>query len=149
MEITIIGNRSSTASWLAAQQLPLSEIPPLTPEDRAEAEDTGAREEDLARAEYAIALTGIELSAKVRKIAKPMLRWVSDNQIAAEIRRATLNTLEGKLRFEFDTASGPTVIEMEEKLVDDILMRGSREASEALARLLAFNLGDVKLAVAS
>ena len=149
MEITILGSRSSSASWMIAQQLPLEQIPSLTPDERLEAENNGFREDDLARIRYAIALTDIELSDKVRKIAKPMLRWVADNHIAAEIKRATLNTLEGKLRFEFDMPSGPSVVEIEEKLVDDILMRGSREASDALARLLAFNLGDVKLAVAS
>jgi len=149
VEITIVGSRSSTASWIVAHQLPLDQIPTIPPDERTQAESTGNGEEDFARSSYAIALTDIELSEKVRKIAKPMLRWLADNQISAELRRATLYTLEGRLRFEFDTPSGPSVVEMEEELVDDILLRGSREASDALARLVAFNLGDVKLAVAS
>ncbi len=149
MEITIVGSRSSTASWTLAHQLPFDQIPPIPPDERLDAESNGDNAEESVRNWYSIALTNAELSDKVRKIAKPMIRWVSDNGIGAEIRRATLYTLEGRLRFEFDTPSGPSVVEMEEELVDDILMRGSREASDALARLVAFNLGDVKLAVAS
>jgi len=149
MNIAIQGSRSSNESWMTAQQLPFDQVPHLTPEEMAEASNTGILPEDLARIQYAIRLTDEELKQKVMKISRLIERWMADNNISGQIQQGILNTLQGKLRFEFDHQSGPSVVEIDEKLVDDILSRGSREAAEALARLLAFNLGDAKLAVAS
>jgi hypothetical protein len=149
MDTFIVGNRASSDNWMAAQQLPVDQLPPLAPEDEAEAGRSGRPLEQFARSQYATALTDRDLEEKIKRIARPVRAWMSAQSIDGTITRVSLNTLRGRIRFDVRLASGVTSFEIDETLVDDILLRGSKESVEGLARLLAFNLGEFNLAAVS
>jgi hypothetical protein len=149
MQIQIDGYRTSSESWLMAQQAPVDQLPAISEQEAAAAAKRGSTPEAVARRHYAAALTQPDLERRAETVGLLVQRWMQRNGVMGLVSSVRFNTLEGKFRVEVSTRQRTTSLLISEDVIDRLLDSGSREAEDSLERLLDSNLGLIPEAMAS
>jgi hypothetical protein len=141
VKIGIIGMRSGSSEWIRAQQIPDSELPPLSSPQREAAKKLGVEEARYARSIVAQELTAASLLQKGKRLADVLQRKTAELGTGAVVESVLLNTLEE--RFDIEVRLGDEIVPMriKEALVDDLFEGGSERADRSLMRILEVALG--------
>jgi hypothetical protein len=140
MEIRVDGSRSSSENWMRAETAPLQELPELSAEQRAAAASLGVRDEDDARNVLAFELERKDLEIKAQQAAHVIERLASEKVPTLRVDGVWLKTLDGKFRFDVESAGSHSLIFVSEDLMNDLLESGSRIAEESIARIVDYSL---------
>jgi hypothetical protein len=149
MQVFVEGSRSTSDDWLWAQQLPASELPALSDEQKSFAEKLGISPEDYARSTKAGELTRRELQAKAETFGRLLEQKIRDRAPNASVESVVLLTFEGKFRVVTVVGGKETLLQIDEELVDDLLQSGSPEMETRLDRIIDLNLPNSEAARAS
>jgi hypothetical protein len=149
MQVFVEGSRSTSDDWLSAQQLPASELPSLSAEQKSVAEKLGVSPEDYARSAKAGEMTRHELHAKTETFGSVLERKIRDRVPNASVESVALLTFEGKFRVVAVVGGKHVRLQIDEELVDDLLQSGSPELETRLDRIIDLNLPNSAAARAS
>ena len=140
MQVLVEGSRSTSDDWLWAQQLPASELPSLSDEQKSVAKKLGVSPEDYARSAKAGELTRQELQVKAATFGSLLEQKIRGRVPNASVESVTLLTFEGKFR-AVAVAEGKEIrLQIDEDLVDRLLESGSAELEARLDRIIDLNL---------
>ena len=140
MEVFVRGARSSRREWEQAHNAPLSEIPPLSDSQKAEARRGNISEEELARITYAEHIWQQREAQKILRFGAWLNEKVEERNSEYRIDAIELDTLAGKFQIAAQTDQGVIEFEMDEDLVDRFMATGSGELESAILRVLDVNL---------
>ncbi len=140
MNISVEGGRTSITDWEAVRSLPVSDLPPLTAEQRIVAKKMGIVEADYARSALAGQRTMEKLFEKTERFGRYLQRALSRKSREASIESVTLNTWDGKFEISVREAGRLIPLRVDEDIVDDYFDSGSRDMEERLARILDLTL---------
>jgi len=149
MEVFVRGSRSSSRDWSAAQGVPLSELPPLDEQQKAEAVRGHVTEEAYARSMYAANLTGQKTLRRLAQFGRWLSTKIEERNAASQIKSLDLDTLAGKLEVRALAGGEEIDFEIDEDLVDRLLTAGSEEAEKSICRLLDVYFPQKQIARAS
>jgi hypothetical protein len=136
MDVFVRGSRSSAQDWRRAQQIPLSEIPPLNEEQKAAARRENVSEENYARSAYAARLTEQATLQKLKKFGQWLGAKVERWNPGSCIDLVELDTWSGKYLIQGKTGTEPFSIELDEDLVERFLTTGAADLERAIFRVL-------------
>ena len=136
MEVLIRGSRSSAQDWRRAQQIPLSEIPQLSEEQKAAAQREHVSEEDYARSAYAARLTERATLQKMLKFGRWLEARMEKRRPECRIDSIELDTWNGKLMVQGRAGEEPFSFELDEDLVERFLTTGAADLERAILRVL-------------
>lgn len=149
MQVAVEGSRSSRDDWFRAQQLPASELPFLTDEQKTVAEKLGISAEDYARSAKAGEFSSEELLAKTEAVGRLLEKKMRERNPDSSIDSIVLLTFEGKFRVVAVAGGREIRLQIDEDLLDDLLQSGSQELETRLDRIIDMNLPNSKTARAS
>ncbi len=149
MEIRVDGNRSSSENWMRAQTASAGELPHLTPKQQEFAAKFGMSSDAFARRVLAEELGRKDLRQRAEQAARLIERLASKKGISLRVDQVWVKTLEGKLRFDVESASKHALIFVSEELMDELFESGSPSAEERISRIIDVSLPDSWLAQAS
>jgi hypothetical protein len=149
MQITVEGSRSSSDDWFRAQQLPASELPALSDEQRTVAEKLGISAEAYARSAKAGELSREELLTKTEAFGQLLEKKLRERSASVFIDSIVLLTFEGKFRVTAVAGGKEIRFQIDEELVDDLLQSGDPELEGRLDRVIDLNLPNSEAARAS
>jgi len=136
MEVFVRGARSSSVDWARSRSAPLSELPSLDDDQKAQARRGNVSEEEFARIAYAEHLTVQKLLRRLLKFGQWLNGKVEERSPDAHIERMELDTLKGRIEV-LGTAGGEEFdFELDEDLVDRFLTAGSAEAEASIFRVV-------------
>jgi hypothetical protein len=134
MDVVISGSRSSSNDWHASNLVPVSELTPLTPEQKEVVRKLGISEEGYARSVFAEHLTRVELEQRARRLGALIERWCEARIPKVSVTQVWLKTFEGRFRVELASEGHVELVFLEEEVVDDLFDSGSERAEHQLRR---------------
>jgi len=149
MDISVKGSRSSAQDWVRAQQIPLSEIPPLDEQQKAVARQMRLSEEDYARSAYAGQLSQQELLQRTLRFGRWLNARVEERNADSRVDAVELDTWSEKLKVRVLVGQESVFFEVDEELVERFMSTGSAELERSVFRLLEVNLPQQRVARAS
>jgi ATP-dependent phosphoenolpyruvate carboxykinase len=149
MEVFVRGSRSSAQDWVRAQEIPLSELPPLDEQQKAAALRENVSEENYARSAYAGHLSQQKLLQRTLHFGRWLNSKVQERNPECQVNSVTLDTWEGKYQVTATANGEPVEFEIDEDLVERFLSTGSAEMEKAIFRLLDVYLPHKQVARAS
>jgi len=149
MDISVRGSRSSAQDWVRAQQIPLSEIPPLDEQQKAVARQMRLSEEDYARSAYAGQLSQQELLQRTLRFGRWLNARVEERNADSRVDAVELDTWSEKLKVRVLVGQESVFFEVDEELVERFMSTGSAELERSVFRLLEVNLPQQRVARAS
>jgi hypothetical protein len=149
MEVFVRGSRSSAQEWARAHSTPLSEIPPLNDNQKAEAQRGNISEEEFARIAYAEHLWQQKILQKILRFGRWLNGKVAERNPGVQIVRVQLDTLSGRIVIALSEGDETFDFEMDEDLVEKFLTTGSSESENSIFRLLDVYVPREQIAKAS
>jgi hypothetical protein len=149
MDVFVRGERPNTQDWIRARQAPLTALPLLDEEQKAEAQLMRRSEEDYARGAYAGQLSQQRLLQRTLRFGRWLNKKAGERDPCAGIESVTLDTLLGKFEICAQTGSEGFEFEMDEDLVNRFLAAGSADAEKSINRILDVFLPEERMARAS
>jgi hypothetical protein len=140
MEIYIDGGRSSLEDWTRAQQWPIEQLPPLTPEQKTVAGKLGISEVDYARSAYAGELSRGELVSKTERFGRLVEGIMREMFPDASVEKVSLKTFAGRIQVQATAGGHPVHFDVDEDLVDGLLRSGSAQLEAGLRRIVELSL---------
>ncbi len=149
MEVLVHGTRSSTQDWIRAQQVPLSELPLLDEEQKAEARLMHRSEEGYARSIYAAQLTQRATLQRMMKFGHWLGARIEERKPDSSVESVELDTWSGKLQIQGTTGGEPFLFNLDEDMVERFLTTGAADLESSIFRVLEIFLPELKVARAS
>lgn len=139
INISVSGTRTSPSEWDAVRDMSEAELPRLSPEQRAVAQELGIPEADYARSAFAGQRAQEKLLAKVEMFARLLNSKIRAHDAEARLESVTLETWEE--RYDVIVALGGRRVpwQIAEDVVDALFERG--ESEEKLDRIVERMLG--------
>lgn len=137
--VSVSGTRTSPSEWDAVRDMSEAELPRLSPEQRAVAQELGIPETDYARSAFAGQRAQEKLLAKVETFARLLNSKIRAHASEARLESVTLETWEE--RYDVIVALGGRRVpwQIAEDVVDALFERG--ESEEKLDRIVERMLG--------
>lgn len=136
MNVSVSGGRVIPADWDFVRELPVSSIPPLTPEQKAVAQQLKIAEIDYARSAFALQRTQDRLLVKTEAFVMLLEKRIREHEPAVRIESVSLQTTEHKFEVEFLLNGRLIPWRIDEDLVDELLESGTEEADRRLERVI-------------
>jgi hypothetical protein len=149
MDVSVRGSRSSAQDWARAQQIPLSEIPPLDDQQKEMARQMVISEEDYARSAYAGQLSQQDMLQRTLRFGRWLNARVEERNADSHVDAVELDTWNERLKVRVLAGTEPIVFEVDEELIERFMTTGSAELERAIFRLLDINLPQQRVARAS
>jgi hypothetical protein len=141
MEVSVFGSRVFTEAWREAQQRPQNDLPKLTPGQQSAAKRLGLREEDYARSILARQLTAERLLERTAAFGNLLEHSIRARGIDASVRSIRLDDLHERYEVEVQSNGNRVPLKIDERLVNELLERGSAEAEASISRIIDLSLG--------
>jgi hypothetical protein len=136
MEIVIDGWRAGGEERREAAGAPLSQLPPLTEEQKAVAKKMGISEVDYARSVYAGRLNQQRLIEKATRFSAIMEDRLKLRVPGAHIDRIRLLTIEHEYRIEIYVEGKKVLFRVAEDMVDDFMEKGFADVGQRIEQNL-------------
>jgi|SRR5208283_4625581 len=136
MEIIIEGWRAGRAERQEAETVPVSELPPLTDEQKAVAKKMGISEEAYARSAFAGSQNQKRLLEKTRRFGEILERTIRARFEGARIERIRLVTIDHEYRIDLSAGERKVLFRVSENMVDDLVEGGAAEVGRLIERNL-------------
>jgi hypothetical protein len=149
MQISIEGSRSSSDDWFRAQQLPASDLPQLSDEEKCAAEKLGISAEDYARSAKAGELSRRELAAKTETFGRLLETKMRQSFPGSSVESIVRKTFDGRFLVTAVVNGREVRLRIDEEMIDDLLQSGSPEAERRLDKILELSLPNAEAARAS
>ena len=140
MEIVVEGSRSSSQSWLRAQNMPPEELPRLSIEQRTLAGRQGIPEEAFARSAKAKELSLPELVAKSETVGRLIENLAREKFFSVCVTEVALITFHGRFEVRLEVNGTQVQLSVDEDLVDSLLQTGSEESEKRMRKVVDIHL---------
>jgi hypothetical protein len=137
MEVWVDGPRATEHSRSLAEQLPLSELPSLTAQEREEARLGGWSDERYARVKYAGEQGAHEWAEKVQTLGVLLESILKQYTPEASLKSVLPETFQGRYRATEQLQSREFSFAVQEEVAEDLLESGKAEALDSLRRIVA------------
>ena len=137
MEVLVDGPRVTEHSRKLAEQVPLSELPPLTDREREEAQSSGWSEERYARVKLAGERGAYEWAEKAETLGVLLQSLLKQHSPEAGLKSLLLETYRGRYRATATLGSNEFWFAVREEVAEELLEAGKAEALDQLRRIVA------------
>jgi hypothetical protein len=149
MEVFVRGARSSSRDWLAAQSVPLSELPQLNAEQKAEARRGNVPENAFARTLYAQQLTGQATLQRLLSFGRWLEAKIAGMNPDCKIDSVELTTWDGVLHIQGKNGYDAFSFDLNEDVVERFLTTGAADLETAILRVAEIFVPHERIAKAS
>ena len=136
MEIIIEGWRAGGRERKEAANVPATQLPALTAEQKSAAKKLGTSEEDYARSAYAGKRNQDRLIEKTRRFAEILGERLQSLSEGAQIDRVRLVTIEHEYNIELSVNNRKVFFRVPEEMVDDFIEGGSADVGRQIMNRL-------------
>ncbi|MGH9354432.1 MAG: hypothetical protein ACRD2G_20065 [Terriglobia bacterium] len=140
MKVAVTGARSNRAEWAEVQNIPLEQLPPLTPEQERTADELRIPREMYQRSALANRRVAEKQLRETEWFAKLLQKELSERAPQAKINSVVFDTWQGEFQIEIAVNGKSLPLHISEAIVEQLFALGSGDAERQLTQMLEYTL---------